>query len=78
MKALVLDAQVEYVNAAGRARRSNVEVTSERYRAQPIRAKPRAGFPLDAASAQPAPTMRRVLGGESNGRRAGGRLGQQN
>ena len=39
------DAQVEYVNAAGHAGRSDIEIASERYHAQAIRAKPRAGLP---------------------------------
>ncbi len=70
-KVLVPDAQVEYVDAAGRTGRCNVEVVSEHYRGQAIRAKARAGFAMHAASARAASAMRRALGG--GGKRGGGR-----
>ena len=72
-KVLVPDAQVEYVDAAGRTGRCNVEVASEHYRGEAIRAKARAGFALYAASRRAAASVRRALGGGSNGRRGGGR-----
>ncbi len=74
-KVLVPDAQVEYVDAAGRTGRCNVEVASEHYRGQAIRAKSRAGFVMYAASPRAASAMRRALGGGGGGggRRGGGR-----
>ncbi len=71
-KVLVPDAQVEYVDAAGRTRRCNVEVASTHYRASAIRAKARAGFAMYASSARAAATVRRALGGGSRGSRGGG------
>ena len=72
-KVLVPDAQVEYVDAAGRTGRCNVEVASEHYRGEAIRAKARAGFAMYAASRRAASAVRRALGGGSSGRRGGGR-----
>ena len=72
-KVLVPDAQVEYVDAAGRTGRCNVEVASEHYRGQAIRAKARAGFAMYAASGRAASAVRRALGGGREGRRGGGR-----
>ena len=71
---LVPDAQVEYVDAAGRTGRCNVEVASEHYRGRSIRAKARAGFALYAPTARAAAAIRRALGGGSRGRRGGGPL----
>ena len=71
---LVPDAQVEYVDAAGRTGRCNVEVASEHYRGRSIRAKARAGFVLCAPTARAARAIRRALGGGSDGRRGGGHL----
>ncbi|MCY4658537.1 MAG: hypothetical protein OXF93_01805 [Acidobacteria bacterium] len=71
---LVPDAQVEYVDAAGRPGRCNVEVASEHYRGRSIRAKARAGFVLCAPTARAARAIRRALGGGSEGRRGGGPL----
>ena len=71
---LVPDAQVEYVDAAGRTGRCNVEVASEHYRGRSIRAKALAGFVLCAPTARAARAIRRVLGGGSEGRRGGGPL----
>ena len=76
-KVLVPDAQVEYVDAAGRAGRCNVEVASEHYRGEAIRAKARAGFAMYAASRRAAAAVRRALGGGSQGRRGGGRPRQE-
>ena len=73
---LVPDVQVEYVDAAGRTGRCNVEVASEHYRGRAIRAKARAGFVLCAPTARAASAIRRALGGGSAGRRGGGRLRQ--
>ena len=73
-KVLVPDAQVEYVDAAGRTGRCNVEVASDHYRGRAIRAKARAGFALYASSARAASAVRRALGGGGDGRRGGGRL----
>ena len=73
-KVLVPDAQVEYVDAGGRAGRCNVEVASEHYRGRSIRAKARAGFVLCAPTARAASAIRRALGGGSDGRRGGGHL----
>ena len=73
---LVPDAQVEYVDAAGRTGRCNVEVASEHYRGRSIRAKARAGFVLCAPTARAASAIRRALGGGSAGRRGGGPLRQ--
>ena len=72
---LVPDAQVEYVDAAGRTGRCNVEVASEHYRGRSIRGEGGgAGFVLCAATARAARAVRRALGGGSEGRRGGGRL----
>ncbi|MCY4661983.1 MAG: hypothetical protein OXF93_19570 [Acidobacteria bacterium] len=72
---LVPDAQVEYVDAGGRAGRCNVEVASEHYRGRSIRAKARAGFVLCAPTARAARAIRRALGsGGSEGRRGGFQL----
>ncbi|MCY4659195.1 MAG: hypothetical protein OXF93_05200 [Acidobacteria bacterium] len=71
-KVLVPDAQVEYVDAAGRTGRCNVEVASEHYRGRAIRAKARAGFAMYAASGRAASAVRRALGGGGGGRRGGG------
>ena len=71
---LVPDAQIEYVDAAGRTGRCNVEVASEHYRGRSIRAKARAGFVLCAPTARAARAIRRALGGGSDGRRGGGPL----
>ncbi len=71
---LVPDAQIEYVEAAGRTGRCNVEVASEHYRGRSIRAKARAGFVLCAPTAGAARAIRRALGGGSDGRRGGGPL----
>ena len=48
------DAQIEYVDAAGRTGRCNVEVASEHYRGRSIRARARAGFALYAPTARAA------------------------
>ena len=76
-KVLVPDVQVEYVDAAGRNRRCNVEVASEHYRGQAIRAKAKAGFALYASSRRAASVVRRALGGGSGNRRGGGRQRQE-
>ncbi len=76
-KVLVPDAQIEYVDAAGRTGRCNVEVASEHYRGQAIRAKAQAGFALYASSSRAASAVRRALGGGSDGRRGGGRLREE-
>ena len=76
-QALVPDAQVEYVDAAGRTGRCNVEVASEHYRARSIRAKARAGFVLCALTARASRAIRRALGGGSDGRRGGFPLRQE-
>ena len=76
-KVLVPDAQIEYVDAAGRTGRCNVEVASEHYRGQAIRAKAKAGFSLYASSSRAASAVRRALGGGSEGRRGGGRLREE-
>ena len=73
-KVLVPDAQIEYVDAAGRTGRCNVEVASEHYRGRSIRAKARAGFVLCAPTARAARAIRRALGGGGDGRRGGGPL----
>ena len=73
-RVLVPDAQVEYVDAAGRTGRCNVEVASGHYRAAAIRAKAKAGFAMYASSARAAATVRRALGGGSRGSRGGGGL----
>ena len=77
-KVLVPDAQIEYVDAAGRTGRCHVEVASEHYRGQAIRAKAKAGFGLYASSGRAAAAVRRALGGGgSEGRRGGGRLREE-
>lgn len=78
-KVLVPDAQIEYVDAAGRQGRCNVEVASEHYRGEAIRAKAKAGFALYASSARAASAVRRALGGgsKSEGGRGGGRLREE-
>ena len=47
-KVLFPDAQIEYVTAAGLAGRCNVEVASEHYGGEAIRAKAAAGFAMYA------------------------------
>ncbi len=77
-KVLVPDAQIEYVDAAGRTGRCNVEVASEHYRGQAIRAKAKAGFALYVSSGRAAAAVRRALGGSgSEGRRGGGRAREE-
>lgn len=71
-RVLVPDAQVEYVDAAGRRGRCNVEVASGHYRGQAIRAKANAGFAMYASSRRAAAAVRRALGGGSRGGRGGG------
>ena len=78
-KVLVPDAQIEYVDAAGRQGRCNVEVASEHYRGEAIRAKAKAGFALYASSPRAASAVRRALGGgsKSESGRGGGRLREE-
>ena len=76
-RVLVPDAQIEYVDAAGRNGRCNVEVASEHYRGRAIRAKAKAGFALHASSSRAASAVRRALGGGDEGRRGGGRLREE-
>ncbi len=76
-KALVPDAQVEYVDAAGRTGRCNVEVATEHYRGRSIRAKAKAGFALHASTERAAAAVRRALGGGNDGRRGGGALREE-
>ena len=77
-KVLVPDAQIEYVDAAGRTGRCNVEVASEHYRGEAIRAKAKAGFALYVSSGRAAAAVRRALGGNgSEGRRGGGRAREE-
>ncbi len=71
-KVLVPDAQVEYVDAAGRTGRCNVEVASGHYRGRSIRAKAKAGFAMYASSPGAAAAVRRALGGGNRGGRGGG------
>ena len=70
---LVPDAQIEYVDAAGRTGRCNVEVASEHYRGRSIRAKARAGFVLCAPTARAA---RAIRGRWAAGARAAGAAGR--
>lgn len=72
-KVLFPDAQIEYVNAAGRAERCNVEVVSQHYASNTIRSKAAAGFQMYAASGHAADFVRRALasGGGDRGRRGG-------
>ena len=72
-KVLFPDAQIEYVNAAGRAGRCNVEVVSEHYASDTIRSKAAAGFQMYAAGSRAADFVRRALasGGGDRGRRGG-------
>ena len=67
------DAQIEYVNAAGRAGRCNVEVVSQHYASDTIRSKAAAGFQMYAAGSRAADFVRRALaaGGGDRGRRGG-------
>ena len=72
-KVLFPDAQIEYVNAAGRAGRCNVEVVSQHYASDTIRSKAAAGFQMYAAGSRAADFVRRALasGGGDRGRRGG-------
>ena len=71
------DAQIEYVDAAGRAGRASVEVASQHYSGATIRAKAGAGFQMYAAAGGAADFVRRALagGGGGGGSRRGGRGG---
>ena len=77
-KVLFPDAQIEYVNAAGRAGRCHVEVVSQHYASGTIRSKAAAGFQMYAAGRRAADFVRRALasGGGDRGRR-GGRGGRR-
>ena len=72
-KVLFPDAQIEYVNAAGRAGRCNVEVVSQHYASGTIRSKAAAGFQMYAAGSRAADFVRRALAssGGDRGRRSG-------
>ena len=72
-KVLFPDAQIEYVNAAGRAGRCNVEVVPQHYAGDTIRSKASAGFQMYAAGSRAADFVRRALasGGGDRGRRGG-------
>ena len=72
-KVLFPDAQIEYVNAAGRAGRCHVEVVSQHYASDTIRLKAAAGFQMYAAGSRAADFVRRALasGGGDRGRRGG-------
>ena len=72
-KVLFPDAQIEYVNAAGRAGRCNVEVVSQHYASDTIRSKAAAGFQMYAVGSRAADFVRRALasGGGDRGRRGG-------
>ncbi len=72
-KVLFPDAQIEYVNAAGRAGRCNVEVVSQHYASDTIRSKAAAGFQMYAAGSRAADFVQRALasGGGDRGRRGG-------
>ena len=72
-KVLFPDAQIEYVNAVGRAGRCNVEVVSQHYASGTIRSKAAAGFQMYAAGSRAADFVRRALaaGGGDRGRRGG-------
>ena len=62
------DAQIEYVDAGGRAGRVNIEVTSEHYRAGRVRAKAAAGFVLHANGPAAARLLRTLGVGAGGGR----------
>lgn len=72
-KVLFPDAQLEYVNAAGRAGRCNVEVVSQHYASDTIRSKAAAGFQMYATGGRAADFVHRALalGGGDGGRRGG-------
>ena len=72
-KVLFPDAQIEYVNAAGRAGRCNVEVVSQYYASDTIRSKAAAGFQMYATGSRAADFVRQALasGGGDRGRRSG-------
>ena len=74
-KVLFPDAQIEYVTAAGRAGRSNVEVASQHYNGTSVRAKAGAGFQMYATAGSAAEFVRRALSSAGGGgnRRGGGR-----
>ena len=74
-KVLFPDAQIEYVNAAGRSGRCNVEVVSQHYASGTIRSKAAAGFQMYAASGRAADFVRRALASGGAGGRRGGRRG---
>ena len=77
-KVLFPDAQIEYVTAAGRAGRCNVEMVSQHYASGTIRAKAAAGFQMYATAGQAADFVRRALsasGAGGGGSRRGGRRG---
>ena len=72
-KVLFPDAQIEHVNAVGRAGRCNVEVVSQHYASGTIRSKAAGGFQMYADGSRAADFVRRALasGGGDRGRRAG-------
>ena len=79
-KVLFPDAQIEYIAAAGRSGRCNVEVASEHYRGGMVQAKAAAGFQIYAAAGRAAESVRRALAagvGGGNSRRGGGRRGSR-
>ena len=78
-KVLFPDAQIEYVDAAGRAGRASVEVASQHYSGGTIRAKAGAGFQMYAAAGGAADFVRRALsaGGGGLQRNTGGRGGNR-
>ena len=53
-KVLFPDVQIEYVNAAGRAGRCNVEVVSQHYASDTIRSKAATGFQMYVAGSRAA------------------------
>ena len=75
-KVLFPDAQIEYVTAAGRAGRCNVEVASAHYNGPTVRAKAAAGFTMYATAGQAAEFVRRALSASgTSGSQRGGRHG---
>ena len=79
-KVLFPDAQIEYVNAAGRSGRCHVEVVSQHYASGTIRAKAAAGFQMYATAGRAADFVRRALtasGAGGGSRHSGGRRGSR-
>ena len=70
---MIPDAQIEYVDAAGRTGRCNVEVATEHYSGETIRAKVAAGFVVVGATARAIARVVAASGSKGKRGRSAGR-----